>query len=187
MNMNMNMNFRKLTFAVVAVLALTAMVFSYGRNAGCCQKGIQVNDPAMIEGKIVKVQECDKCKAKGLHLFVQANKTETEIRLGPSTWLNEQGLSLNAGDAVKIKAYKGTMNNTAVLFAAEITDAKAKTVTLRDKDGNPSWQHRCAPDMSRKECCKKMEKGCCKNMGKGKCCHQGKGKHQGKRHNCTQK
>jgi hypothetical protein len=139
------MNIKKLMIVSLVALAMTTVVFSQGRGSGLCYRQIQVQTPMMIEGKIVKIETFDYGKGRygqGLHLFVQNNGQESEIHLGPQTWLNNQGLQLQQGDFVKIKAYKGTLyNGNPALFAAEVTGPKGgKTLMLRDANGFPMWR-----------------------------------------------
>jgi hypothetical protein len=139
------MNIKKMMIVTLVVLAMTTAVFSQGRGRGICYRQIQVQTPVVIEGKIIKIGTFDYGRGRygeGLHLFVLNNGQESEIHLGPQTWLNNQGLDLKQGDKVKIKVYKGTLyNGNPALFAAEVTGPKGgKSIMLRDANGFPMWR-----------------------------------------------
>ena len=139
------MKMKQLLITSLAVLAMTALVLAQGRGTGLCYREIHTQSPVIIEGTIVKIVEFAWGKGrygKGIHLLVRANGQESEIHLGPQAWWNEQGLPLQPGAAVKIKAYKGTLNNgSTALFAAEISNpALGKSITLREANGFPLWR-----------------------------------------------
>lgn len=148
------MNIKRLMIVSLVVLAMTTVVFSQGRGRGLCYRQIQVQSPVMIEGKIIKIETFDYGKGRygqGLHLFVQNNGQESEIHLGPQTWLNNQGMHLKQGDFVRIKAYQGTLyNDNPALLAVEVTGQKGgKTLMLRDKNGFPMWRQSLSRGQSR--------------------------------------
>ena len=139
------MKMKQLAIISLAVLVMSTMALAQGRGTGLCYRAIQTQSPVMIEGTIVKIETLDWGKGRygnGIHLMVRAKNRESEIHLGPQAWWNEQGLPLQQGDKVKIKAYKGTLNNgSAALFAAEVSNAaQGKSITLREANGFPLWR-----------------------------------------------
>jgi hypothetical protein len=153
------MNIKKLAIVSIVSLSLVTVVFGQGRGPGkgwgkglgqgdC--KYLRVNTPLMIEGKVIKIEEQTAGKgryARGLHLYMEYEGKESEIHLGPSEWLNAQGLQIKEGDFVKVKACKGVYNGSPALFASEVSVGKdGKNVTVRDKNGFPMWRRSLDPD-----------------------------------------
>jgi hypothetical protein len=139
------MKMKQLVIISLAVLVMSTMALAQGRGTGWRYRAIQTQSPVMIEGTIVKIETLDWGKGrygKGIHLMVRAKDRESEIHLGPQAWWSEQGLPLQQGDTVKIKAFKATLNNgNTALLAAELSNAaQGKSIILRDAYGFPLWR-----------------------------------------------
>ena len=74
----------------------------------------------------------------GLHLMVESDRRATEVHLGPSWFLEQQGLTLAKGDTVEVTGSLVEQDGTPFLIARELQKG-AKVVTLRDERGVPAW------------------------------------------------
>lgn len=100
-----------------------------------------VAQPVTLDGKILKVENCDLGKGRysqGVKLVLEAKGKEETVHLGPSAYISNQAWEFSAGQNVKINAYPGTGKSQGMLFAADVNQ-DGKTLILRDKDGLPQW------------------------------------------------
>jgi sporulation protein YlmC with PRC-barrel domain len=81
--------------------------------------------------------------APGLRLRIKTDKGETyTVHCGPNNWVERQELKLYYGDDVTVvgsKTEAGVFGLREVLLATEVKKGD-KTLTVRDKDGKPSWK-----------------------------------------------
>ena len=76
-------------------------------------------------------------RGMGLRVTLDTKEGKRVVHLGPSAWLESQGLKLEKGDAVSVKARQ--MAAGGEWIAHEITKGKT-TVQLRDEAGRPLWR-----------------------------------------------
>lgn len=74
----------------------------------------------------------------GTHIVLKTDQETIEIHLGPSTFIAEQKLVLQSGDAVQVIGSRVTMAGAGAILAREIRKGE-QTVTLRDGQGLPAW------------------------------------------------
>ena len=93
-----------------------------------------------ISGTVVSVDTMSRGGGPGgfLSLTLSVNTEKLTVRLGPSSYFEEQKITINPKDKLTIKASKTDRNGTISYIAGEITKDK-KTYQLRDADGNPKW------------------------------------------------
>jgi hypothetical protein len=60
------------------------------------------------------------------------------VRLGPATYVQNQGFTFAKGDKVEIVGSKVTVGGVDVLIAREVTK-DGKKLALRDTSGRPMW------------------------------------------------
>lgn len=172
------MTLKKIMIVFVAVLVVSSVAFAQGRGQGRGwgqgARGVCVNyqsaKPVLVEGKIVKVETMENTRGrfdKGVHLVVKTKSGDTTVHMGPEAWMTKNGLTFKKGNAVKLKTYKGTLNNATAFVASEVT-LGGKNVALRDKDGRPMWRRSLDPDQRRY---KNRRRGRGRGWGKG----QGRG------------
>ncbi len=98
-------------------------------------------DPATektISGEVLDVQQTQRGRVPGLHLMVKTESETVDVRLGPATFVQNQGFTFAKGDKVEILGSKVTVAGTEVLIAREVTK-DGKKLTLRDNAGRPMW------------------------------------------------
>jgi hypothetical protein len=74
----------------------------------------------------------------GTRLSVKTSNNTTDVRLGPSLFLEQQDLDLVPGSVVRIEGSRVTMGNAGVVLARRITIGRT-IVVLRDTTGAPQW------------------------------------------------
>jgi hypothetical protein len=143
---------KKLVLSIVAVVVMAGIGFAQMSGRGMNRKKghlLNVNNPTMIEGTIVKVETLEKGIGRygtGVHLVVKHGKKESQVHLGPKGYIDTTGWTFKKGDNVKMSAFTGTYNDSPVLFASEIT-TNGKTLVLRDKQGFPQWRASNDPNL----------------------------------------
>jgi hypothetical protein len=107
---------------------------------------MRVYNPATettIKGTVqeVKAGARGQMMMMGTHLIVKTGETATEVMLGPSRFLADEGFAFSKGDSVEITGSKVVMHGTEYLIAREVVK-DGKMLTLRHKDGRPEWSRR---------------------------------------------
>jgi hypothetical protein len=74
----------------------------------------------------------------GTHLSVKTADGLATVALGPASFISSSGFKFAKGDSVEITGSQVTMGGEEWIIAREVTK-DGKTLTLRDKDGNPKW------------------------------------------------
>ena len=77
-------------------------------------------------------------RSGGLHVTVETDGKPTDVHLGPSWFLERQGLALAKGDAVEVTGSLVQQDGATFLIAREVKKGD-KQVTLRDQRGIPAW------------------------------------------------
>lgn len=91
-----------------------------------------------IQGVVDAVNQGARGAMMGTHLAVKTGDEITSVMLGPADFIKAGGFVFAKGDEVEITGSRATMGATSVVIAREIVK-DGKTLTLRDKDGNPKW------------------------------------------------
>jgi hypothetical protein len=91
-----------------------------------------------ISGEVQDVQQTQRGRVPGLHLTVKTDSETVDVRLGPATFVQNQGFTFAKGDKVEIVGSKVTVGGAEVLIAREVTK-DGKKLTLRDASGRPMW------------------------------------------------
>jgi hypothetical protein len=84
--------------------------------------------------------------ADGVRAFVATGRESLWVHLGPAAWMDAQGLSFVAGDAVVVTGALVLVGAERVIVAAKVDKGK-RTLKLRDASGVPAWSnfHRRSP------------------------------------------
>lgn len=77
-------------------------------------------------------------RAGGVHVVFQSGEAEHEAVLGPSWFLEREGLKLAKGDSVEVTGSLVDTDGSDVLIAALLKKGE-QTVRLRDERGVPAW------------------------------------------------
>jgi hypothetical protein len=74
----------------------------------------------------------------GLHLTLQTQGQTMEVHLGPTWYLQREGIELAKGDAVEVSGSVVDLEGATFLIARELKKGQ-KIVVLRNEQGIPAW------------------------------------------------
>ena len=74
----------------------------------------------------------------GVHITLSSEGQAMDVHLGPSWFLDREGVSVSKGDAVEVNGSVIDLNGETFLIARELKTGK-QVVTLRDERGVPAW------------------------------------------------
>jgi hypothetical protein len=100
-------------------------------------------DPKTVEtisGEIVSVDRItpNKGMAGGVHMNVKTDKETLSVHLGPSFYIENQDVKLQAKDKVEVKGSRVTFGGKPAIIAAEVKKGD-EVLKLRDDNGFPVW------------------------------------------------
>jgi hypothetical protein len=75
---------------------------------------------------------------------IKTAQGDVTVHLGPSTYVNQQQLVINPGDAVEVTGSQLQMHGKTMLVAKEVK-VGGKTFQLRDDQGMPLWRGQGRP------------------------------------------
>jgi len=147
---------KKLSFviamAAVAVFLVAASSFAQPkpgmmwRGSGGWGPGSQYNkmyDPKAVEtitGEVTAVDRITPAKGMsgGVHMNVKTDKETISVQLGPSWYLENQDVKIEAKDKVEVKGARTTFAGKPAIIAAEVKKGD-EVLKLRDDSGFPVW------------------------------------------------
>lgn len=110
-------------------------------------RGPRLYDPRTVTtlaGKVAAVEQVGRRRGGGgVHLSLETAEGTLPVHLGPSWFLQEQGLQLAAGDQVEITGSKVSFRGQPAVVA-QVVKKGDKAVALRDLQGIPVWAG-CGP------------------------------------------
>jgi hypothetical protein len=143
-----------LTFVLAALAMLLFAASSYAqprqgmmwRGSGGWGPGSQYNrmyDPKAVEtisGEVITVDRITPVKGMsgGVHMNVKTNKETISVQLGPSWYLENQDVKIEAKDKVEVKGARTTFAGKPAIIAAEVKKGD-EVLKLRDDSGFPVW------------------------------------------------
>ena len=74
----------------------------------------------------------------GVHITLSSEGQAMDVHLGPSWFLDREGVSVSKGDAVEVSGSVIDLNGETFLIARELKTGN-KVVKLRDERGVPAW------------------------------------------------
>ena len=100
-------------------------------------------NPATMEslsGEVINVEKFTPGKgmSSGIHLVLKTDNETISIHLGPTWYLENQDIKIEAGDKIEVKGSRITYAGKPAIIAAEVKKGN-ETLTLRDKNGFPAW------------------------------------------------
>ena len=116
------------------------------RGSGGWGQGSQYNkmyDPKAVEtvsGEVTNVDRITPAKGMsgGLHMSVKTDKETISVHLGPSWYLENQDVKIEAKDKVEVKGARTTFAGKPAIIAAEVKKGD-EVLKLRDDNGFPVW------------------------------------------------
>jgi hypothetical protein len=141
-----------LVLAALAMLVFAASSYAQPRQGGMWRgsggwgPGSQYNrmyDPKTVEtisGEITTVDRITPMKGMsgGIHMNVKTDKETISVQLGPSWYLENQDVKLEAKDKVEVKGARATFAGKPSIIAAEVKKGD-EVLKLRDDNGFPVW------------------------------------------------
>ena len=128
--------------AVLALACLLAAIPAFGQGAAGPRKGARKYDPAAeitVRGTVLDVKTVMMPSGpEAVRLLLDTEAGETEVELGPSSFLTEKGLEPAKGDKAVVIGSTAVVDGASLLLAREIK-LGGKTVALRDAQGIPAW------------------------------------------------
>ena len=142
-----------LSFVLAAIAILFLAVSAYAqprqgmmwRGSGGWGPGSQYNkmyDPKALEtisGEVTRVDRITPAKGMsgGVHMSIKTDKETISVHLGPSWYLENQDIKIEAKDKVEVKGSRVTFDGKRAIIASEIRKGK-ELLTLRDEAGFPA-------------------------------------------------
>jgi len=116
------------------------------RGSGGWGPGTQYNrmyDPKAVEsisGEVISVDRITPAKGMsgGVHMNVKTDKETVSVHLGPSWYLENQDVKLEAKDKVEVKGARISFGGKPAIIAAEVKKGD-EVLKLRDDAGFPVW------------------------------------------------
>jgi len=93
-----------------------------------------------VKGEVVSVETFTPSKgmSDGVHLQLKTDKGILPVHLGPTWYIENQDVKIEAKDVVVVTGSRVTFEGTPALIAAEVTKGD-DTLRLRDQSGYPAW------------------------------------------------
>ncbi len=93
-----------------------------------------------ISGEVVSVEKITPRKGMsyGIHLMVKTDRENISVHLGPGWYIENQDVTIEPNDIVKIKGSRITFNGKPAIIAAEVNKGD-DILKLRDESGFPAW------------------------------------------------
>lgn len=148
----MNKASRGYFVAAAALLLMAGVAFAQPRpgmmwrGSGGWGPGSQYNrmyDPKTVEtvsGEITVVDRLIPAKGMsgGVHMNVKTDKETISVHLGPSFYIENQDVKLEAKDKVEVKGSRITFGGKPAIVAMEVKKGD-EVLKLRDDAGFPVW------------------------------------------------
>jgi hypothetical protein len=97
-------------------------------------------DPETVTGEVVSVSQItpNKGMGAGVHMTLNTGKETISVHLGPSWYLENQDVKIEAKDKVEVKGSKTTFGGKPAIIAMEVKKGD-ELLKLRDDAGFPVW------------------------------------------------
>lgn len=100
-------------------------------------------NPATVEtlsGEVTKVDRFTPGRGigYGVHLMLKTASETIDVHLGPTWYVEQQGLTFAAGDKLKVTGSRITYRGKPAIIAGEVKKGD-QVLKLRDAQGVPAW------------------------------------------------
>jgi len=120
-----------------------------GKGGGGWGPGTSYNrmyNPKTIENLSGEVEKIElftprKGMSQGVHMTLKTDKGSIPVHLGPSWYIDKQGVKFEPGDKVQVTGSRVTFNKKPAIIASEVKKGD-QTLNLRDETGAPAWSRR---------------------------------------------
>ncbi|HEY9799309.1 MAG TPA: hypothetical protein V6D25_03045 [Leptolyngbyaceae cyanobacterium] len=138
--------------AVLTALGLILPAQSFAqpgmRGRGCGGWGTQTQYTRMynlqtletLSGEVVSVNTSVPMQrmSHGVHLALKTAKETISVHLGPSWYIENQGIQIQPGDKIQVKGSRINFAGQPTIIAAEVKKGNV-VMKLRDNNGFPVW------------------------------------------------
>ena len=114
-----------------------------GRGWGAGDPYSRMYDPKTVEtlgGAVVSVDQftLGRRMSYGVHFTLKTEKETIPVHLGPSWYLEKQGVTIAQGDKVEVTGSRIMYQGKPTIIAAEVKKG-GQVLKLRDAAGVPAW------------------------------------------------
>ena len=135
-------------FFLCAMIPIAAQAKGMGKGDGW-EAGSKFNrlyNPATVEtdeGEVLSVEKVMPMKgmSHGVHFTLKSDKGTVSVHLGPSWYIEKEGIKVQPKDRVTVSGSRITLDGKSVIIADEIRKG-GKTWKLRDDKGIPLWRRK---------------------------------------------
>jgi hypothetical protein len=136
-------------FLAVTLLSAVGLAQPAGRPGARYMRLFDPKTVITVDGKVTEVRHVEH-EMMGMHAVEATVKTADAtyaVHLGPAWFIDNQELTLAAGDEITLTGSKISLRGEPTIIAAELQRGD-DTLKLREKDGTPvwvAWRRRGAP------------------------------------------
>jgi hypothetical protein len=124
---------------IIAMLLAVCLAGSALAQVGSSARRLyDPNTETTVKGTVEKVTEIGDQGWTGTHLTLRTNEQTYDVHVGPSAYVAASGFTFLAGDQVEVTGSKVKFDGADAIVAREIKK-DGKVLTLRDRQGIPSW------------------------------------------------
>jgi hypothetical protein len=114
-----------------------------GRGGGAGDPYSRMYNPQAVEtlsGEVVSVDKFTPGRkmSYGVHFTLKTEKETIPVHLGPSWYMEKQGMTFAPGDKVEVTGSRITYQGQPTIIAAEVKKG-GQVLKLRDSAGVPAW------------------------------------------------
>jgi hypothetical protein len=114
-----------------------------GRGWGAGDAYSRMYNPKTVEtlsGEVVSVDKFTPGRkmSYGVHFTLKTDKEAIPVHLGPSWYMEKQGMAFAPGDKVEVTGSRITYEGQPAIIAAEVKKGE-QVLKLRDAAGVPAW------------------------------------------------
>ena len=114
-----------------------------GRGWGAGDPYSRMYDSKTVEtlsGEVVSVDKFTPGRkmSYGVHFTLKTDKETIPVHLGPSWYMEKQGMTIASGDKVEVTGSRITYEGKPTIIAAEVKKG-GQVLKLRDAAGVPAW------------------------------------------------
>lgn len=114
-----------------------------GRGWGAGDPYSRMYDPKTVETLSGEVASVDRFTpgrrmSSGVHFTLKTEKETIPVHLGPSWYVEKQGVTIAPGDKVEVTGSRITYQGNPTIIAAEVKKG-GQVLKLRDAAGVPAW------------------------------------------------
>ncbi len=92
-------------------------------------------------GEVADVRMTGGRRNQGVHVDLETSDGVIDVHLGPSWYLDRQGLELTKGDSVEVTGSRVQLGDQSALIAQKVKKGGV-TIALRHENGIPKWSRR---------------------------------------------